>query len=208
MTSKVILTNVQVLAAGTKIEQDAEGNKPMAVSVVTLLVNPEESERLTLASDRRQDSARAAQPARQGHPRDARRRSRGAAREPAAHPVGEHRARTGKTATPARAPAPPSRRPSRSSVATSARTKSCVGRSRSMTSQANGHSCVDAGTLSRRRHLRTTVVCAQDRARHCRHHRRRAASAASPNRAPSDRPPARRPLDDRRRRQRRSRACR
>lgn len=50
MTSKVILTNVQVLAAGTKLEQDVENNKPVAVSVVTLLVNPDESERLTLAS--------------------------------------------------------------------------------------------------------------------------------------------------------------
>jgi pilus assembly protein CpaB len=50
MTSKVILTDVQVLAAGTKLEQDGEGNKPMAVTVVTLLVNPDESERLTLAS--------------------------------------------------------------------------------------------------------------------------------------------------------------
>jgi pilus assembly protein CpaB len=50
VTSKVILTNVQVLAAGTKIERDVEGNKPIAVSVVTLLVNPEQAERLTLAS--------------------------------------------------------------------------------------------------------------------------------------------------------------
>lgn len=50
MTSKVILTNVQVLAAGTKLEQDVENNKPVAVSVVTLLVNPDEAERLTLAS--------------------------------------------------------------------------------------------------------------------------------------------------------------
>ena len=50
MTSKVILTNVQVLAAGTKIERDTDRNKPMAVSVVTLLVDPEEAERLTLAS--------------------------------------------------------------------------------------------------------------------------------------------------------------
>jgi pilus assembly protein CpaB len=49
VTSKVILTNVQVLAAGTKIEQQ-EDNKPVAVSVVTLLVNPDEAERLTLAS--------------------------------------------------------------------------------------------------------------------------------------------------------------
>jgi pilus assembly protein CpaB len=50
MTSKVVLTNVQVLAAGTKMEQDTEDGKPMAVSVVTLLVDPEQSERLTLAS--------------------------------------------------------------------------------------------------------------------------------------------------------------
>ena len=51
ITSKVILTNVMVLAAGTKIERgDSDKNKPMPVSVVTLLVDPEESERLTLAS--------------------------------------------------------------------------------------------------------------------------------------------------------------
>jgi pilus assembly protein CpaB len=50
VTSKVILTNVLVLAAGTKIESDVEGNKPISVSVVTLLVSPEEAERLTLAS--------------------------------------------------------------------------------------------------------------------------------------------------------------
>jgi pilus assembly protein CpaB len=49
-TTKVILTNVQVLAAGTKIERDTERGKPVAVNVVTLLVNPEESERLTLAA--------------------------------------------------------------------------------------------------------------------------------------------------------------
>jgi len=50
VTSKVILTNVLVLASGTKIEQDTEKGKPMAVSVVTLLVDPSEAERLTLAS--------------------------------------------------------------------------------------------------------------------------------------------------------------
>lgn len=48
--SKVVLTNVQVLAAGTKIEQGVEDSKPVPVSVVTLLVNPAEAERLTLAS--------------------------------------------------------------------------------------------------------------------------------------------------------------
>jgi pilus assembly protein CpaB len=50
MTSKVILTNVQVLAAGTKLEQGSDKDKPIAVSVVTLLVDPEQAERLTLAS--------------------------------------------------------------------------------------------------------------------------------------------------------------
>ena len=49
-TSKVILTNVPVLAAGTKIERDGTDNKPIAVTVVTLLVDPTEAERLTLAS--------------------------------------------------------------------------------------------------------------------------------------------------------------
>jgi pilus assembly protein CpaB len=50
MTSKVILTNVLVLAAGTKIERATDKDKPMPVSVVTLLVDPEEAERLTLAA--------------------------------------------------------------------------------------------------------------------------------------------------------------
>ena len=50
MTSKVILTNVLVLAAGTKIERATDKDKPMPVSVVTLLVNPQEAERLTLAA--------------------------------------------------------------------------------------------------------------------------------------------------------------
>jgi pilus assembly protein CpaB len=51
ITSKVILTNVQVLAAGTKIDRETDKNKPIAVTVVTLLVDPNEAERLTLASN-------------------------------------------------------------------------------------------------------------------------------------------------------------
>ncbi len=50
ITSRVILSNVQVLTAGTRMEQDQEKGKPMQVTVVTLLVNPEQSERLALAS--------------------------------------------------------------------------------------------------------------------------------------------------------------
>jgi pilus assembly protein CpaB len=49
MTSKVILTNVQVLTAGTKIERDTEDHKPVTVNVVTLIVDPQQAERLTLA---------------------------------------------------------------------------------------------------------------------------------------------------------------
>jgi pilus assembly protein CpaB len=50
MTSKVVLTNVMVVTAGTKLEQSSDKGKPVAVSVVTLLVTPEQAERLTLAS--------------------------------------------------------------------------------------------------------------------------------------------------------------
>ena len=48
--SKVVLANVQVLTAGTRMEQDQEGGKPMQVTVVTLLVTPEQAETLALAS--------------------------------------------------------------------------------------------------------------------------------------------------------------
>jgi pilus assembly protein CpaB len=46
--SKTILENVQVLAVAQEIEGDKD--KPQVVKVVTLLVNPEEAERLALAS--------------------------------------------------------------------------------------------------------------------------------------------------------------
>jgi pilus assembly protein CpaB len=50
VTSKVVLSNVEVLTAGTRLEQDTTDGKPMQVTVVTLLVTPDQSERLTLAS--------------------------------------------------------------------------------------------------------------------------------------------------------------
>ena len=50
MTSKVVLSNVEVLTAGTRLEHDSKDGKPMQVTVVTLVVTPEEAERLTLAS--------------------------------------------------------------------------------------------------------------------------------------------------------------
>lgn len=47
--TRTILENVPVLAAGQKIEQDREG-KPQTVPVVTLLVSPEDADKLTMAS--------------------------------------------------------------------------------------------------------------------------------------------------------------
>src|SRR5207245_995086 len=46
--SKVVLQNVKVLATGKSIEQKDE--KPVEVPTVTLLVSPEDAERLTLAA--------------------------------------------------------------------------------------------------------------------------------------------------------------
>jgi pilus assembly protein CpaB len=47
--TKLVLQNVQVLAAGESIQKDDEG-KPQKVTVITLLVNPEDAEKLTLAA--------------------------------------------------------------------------------------------------------------------------------------------------------------
>ena len=48
--TKTILQNIEVLSAGTDIQKDAEG-KPQQVQVVNLLVNPEQAETLSLASN-------------------------------------------------------------------------------------------------------------------------------------------------------------
>ena len=50
VTSKVVLANVEVVTAGTRLEQDQKDGKPVQVTVVTMLVTPEQSERLALAS--------------------------------------------------------------------------------------------------------------------------------------------------------------
>ena len=47
--SKVFLENVEVLAAGTNVERDANG-QPMKVNVVTLLVTPDDAEKLALST--------------------------------------------------------------------------------------------------------------------------------------------------------------
>jgi len=45
-----VLENVEVLAAGQEMQQNQEGGKPRTVTVITLLVTPEEAQKLTLAS--------------------------------------------------------------------------------------------------------------------------------------------------------------
>jgi pilus assembly protein CpaB len=49
VTATTVLQNVQVLAAGQKLETTADG-KPETVQVITLLVTPEEAQKLALAS--------------------------------------------------------------------------------------------------------------------------------------------------------------
>jgi pilus assembly protein CpaB len=48
--SRVVLSNIQVLTAGTKLEQEKKDNNPIATSVVTLLVTPQDAEKLALAA--------------------------------------------------------------------------------------------------------------------------------------------------------------
>jgi pilus assembly protein CpaB len=48
--AKTLLQNIQVLSAGTNFQRDNEG-KPVQVQVVNLLVNPEQAELLSLASN-------------------------------------------------------------------------------------------------------------------------------------------------------------
>lgn len=48
--TRVVLQNVRVLSAGQTLERDQEG-KPQTVSVVTLLVTPEDGEKLVLAAN-------------------------------------------------------------------------------------------------------------------------------------------------------------
>lgn len=51
-TSKIFLENVQILSAGQNVERDANG-KPQSSQVVTMLVTPEDAQKLALAGDGR-----------------------------------------------------------------------------------------------------------------------------------------------------------
>jgi pilus assembly protein CpaB len=51
--TRVVVSNVQVLTAGSRIDQDTaqKDGKPIAATVVTLLVSPEDAERIALAQN-------------------------------------------------------------------------------------------------------------------------------------------------------------
>lgn len=51
-TSKIFLENVQILAAGQNVERDVNG-KPQTSQVVTMLLTPEDAQKLALAGDGR-----------------------------------------------------------------------------------------------------------------------------------------------------------
>ena len=116
---------MQVLAAGTKIDRETDKNKPMPVSVVTLLVDPEQAERLTLAASEGKiqlalrnplDRETPATPA-CGRPALLGQRRRRALTRPRVAADGQGRGRADTRAN---------RSPSKSSVATSAHAKSCA----------------------------------------------------------------------------------
>jgi pilus assembly protein CpaB len=49
MTTTTVLQNVQVLAAGQKLQKNEQG-EPQQVTVITLMVNPDDAQKLILAS--------------------------------------------------------------------------------------------------------------------------------------------------------------
>jgi pilus assembly protein CpaB len=101
-TTKVILSNVQVLTAGTRMEQDQENTKPVQVTVVTLLVFPEQAERLALASTEGKIQLALRNPLDQGAPETPGIKTAGLmglVRTPAARPAPTGRARAAMPVT-------------------------------------------------------------------------------------------------------------
>jgi pilus assembly protein CpaB len=48
--TRVVVSNIQVLTAGTRIDDPKKGGEPIPASVVTLMVTPEDAEKIALAS--------------------------------------------------------------------------------------------------------------------------------------------------------------
>ena len=100
MTTKVILTNVEVLAAGTKIERTTDKDKPIPVTVVTHARGSGTGRAPDAGEHRRQDSARASQPARPEHAGHQGRQALG----PAGRRRRRRRRRSRRVGTPEHAP--------------------------------------------------------------------------------------------------------
>ena len=65
--TRIVVSNVQVLTAGTRYDQEkAKEGKPIPSTVVTLLVTPDDAERIALGGVGGPTHAGAAQPARHG----------------------------------------------------------------------------------------------------------------------------------------------
>ena len=114
--TRIILQNMQVVTAGQTITRDANGD-PVLVSVVTLLVSPEDAERLALASTQGRiqlalrntlDLADAGHPHVEPPDRPHRAGPSGSARAPGATPVfprNRRRDLSGRSASPRHLPA-------------------------------------------------------------------------------------------------------
>jgi len=100
-----VLENVAVLANGTRLERAAGGGEPVSTSVITLLVSPDDAQKLTLASNqgRIQLALR--------NPLDTRQQDLGSARADSLYkgsaPEPVHPAAPRTKAKPVAAPAPP-----------------------------------------------------------------------------------------------------
>jgi pilus assembly protein CpaB len=110
MVSKVVLANVQVITAGTRMEQDQTDDKPVQVTVVTLLVTPEQAERLALASTEGKIQLALRNPLDQGAPQTPGIKPAvlmGVAKAPAMNPTGRQSASRNRPGQPVTMEAPP-----------------------------------------------------------------------------------------------------
>ena len=106
--SRAVLSNIQVLAAGTKFDQEqAKNGQPIPTAVVTLLVTPQDAEKHRAGADRGADHARAAQSARRRADGDAGRAHVGLLGAPAPAPVVKAVQGRPRTSSPPPPPPPP-----------------------------------------------------------------------------------------------------
>jgi pilus assembly protein CpaB len=106
--SRVVLSNVQVLTAGTRFDQEKsqKDGKPIQTSVVTLLVTPPDAEKVALAAEEGQIMLTLRNPLDVQPSETEGIRMAGLMRDPAPPPV-ERKVEGRRVVTPARPPEPP-----------------------------------------------------------------------------------------------------